>query len=75
MFKWDSQPDKRPDTKQYADSSPDERSERFQHWAGKSNSPPTETIRQVQYLWVRLKAYGMDRKIAAASVQTVDHGG
>ena len=36
---------------------------------------PISFLGLFQDLWVRLKAYGMDCQLGAASVQTVDHGG
>ena len=36
---------------------------------------PVSCLDIFQHQWVRLWAYGMDRQLGAASVQTVDHGG
>ena len=36
---------------------------------------PISCLDLFQHLWVRLKAYGVDRQVAAGPVQTVDHGG
>ena len=36
---------------------------------------PVSCLGLLQHQWVGLRAYGMDRQLGAASVQTVDHGG
>ena len=36
---------------------------------------PVSCLDLFQHQWVGIRAYGMDRQLGAASVETVDHGG